>query len=339
MSSLIVEVATIDQINPHTNADALELAIIKGWQCVVPKGKYVAGDRVVYVPVDAVMPPEVHEPMGITKYLSNGRVRCAKLRGEPSFGVVMPLADEAWETGRDVAAHYGITKYIPPVKLSAGDAAAEDAAFCKYTDIENLRNFPRLIADGEEVVCTEKIHGTNCRVGLVRGEWMAGSRELRRQTTSTPASNIYWYPTTLPEVRAMLESLSVGSQSVVLYGEVYGSKIQNLSYGKTGTMGFLAFDLAIDGRFVGFDDFKGACGAYGVPIAPVLYRGAFSLAEVRAVSTGNSTVGGGHIREGVVVKPVVERVDPKVGRVILKYLNDDYLLQKESGRVSDTCDV
>jgi hypothetical protein len=50
-------------------------------------------------------------------------------------------------------------------------------------------------------------------------------------------------------------------------------------------------------------------------------------------------VGGGHIREGVVVKPTIERTDPKIGRVVLKYLNDDYLLQKESGRVSDTCDV
>jgi RNA ligase (TIGR02306 family) len=339
MSSLIVEVATIDQINPHTNADSLELAIIKGWQCVVPKGKYVAGDRVVYVPVDSLMPPEVHEPMGITKYLSNGRVRCAKLRGEPSFGVVMPLADATWETGRDVAAHYGITKYTPPTKLSAGDAASEDAAFCKYTDIENLRNFHRLIADGEEVVCTEKIHGTNCRVGIVRGEWMAGSRELRRQTTSTPVSNIYWYPTTLPEVRAMLESLVGTARSVVLYGEVYGSKIQNLSYGKVGVMGFSAFDLMIDGVYVDSDAFYDICDRHGVHYAPVLYRGPFSIEAVRGVSGGNSVVGGGHIREGVVVRPTKERTDPKVGRVILKYLNDDYLLQKESGRVSDTCDV
>ncbi len=110
MSSLIVEVSKIDAINQHPNADALDLAIIKGWQCVVPKGKYQAGDKVVYVPVDAVLPPAVHEPMGITKYLSNGRVRCAKLRGEPSFGVIMDLANPTWETGLDVAAHYGITR-------------------------------------------------------------------------------------------------------------------------------------------------------------------------------------------------------------------------------------
>jgi hypothetical protein len=33
-----------------------------------------------------------------------------------------------------------------------------------------------------------------------------------------------------------------------------------------------------------------------------------------------------HIREGVVVRPVQERFDPQIGRAILKYLSDDYLL-------------
>ena len=35
-------------------------------------------------------------------------------------------------------------------------------------EIENYRNFPELIAEGEEVVFTEKIHGKNCRLGLIR---------------------------------------------------------------------------------------------------------------------------------------------------------------------------
>ena len=43
MSSLIVEVCRIDKVLPHSNADVLELAHIKGWQCVAPKGKYAAG--------------------------------------------------------------------------------------------------------------------------------------------------------------------------------------------------------------------------------------------------------------------------------------------------------
>lgn len=338
MSSLIVEVCTIDAIAPHNNADALELAIIKGWQAVVPKGKYAVGDCIVYVPVDAVIPPTIHEAMGITKYLSNGRVRCAKLRGEPSFGVIMPLPDSSWEVGRDVAEFYGITKYVPPFKASAGDAAPDDAAFPKYTDIENLRNFSNVIADGEEIVCTEKIHGTNCRVGIVNGEWMAGSRELRRQTTVSPESNIYWYPTTLASVRSMIESFNTSKQ-VVLFGEVYGSKIQSLNYGKVGEFGFAAFDLMVDGKYLDHDEFLINCGVYEIPVVPSIYHGPFSFDAVRNASKGNTIIGGSHIREGVVVKPVIGRTDPKMGRVILKYINDDYLLQKEGGKVTDSSDV
>jgi len=58
MSTLIVEVCRIDRVLPHANADALELARIKGWQCVIPKGRYVGGDLVTYIPIDSVIPVE-----------------------------------------------------------------------------------------------------------------------------------------------------------------------------------------------------------------------------------------------------------------------------------------
>jgi len=37
-----------------------------------------------------------------------------------------------------------------------------------------------------------------------------------------------------------------------------------------------------------------------------------------------------HLREGVVVKPLIERHDLKIGRAIAKYVSDDYLLAKHS---------
>ena len=69
---------------------------------------------------------------GVTQYLSKGRIRCARLRGEPSFGLaVKPDAD--WPDGADVAAHYGATKYEPPVKIDAGDAERGHPLFARYT--------------------------------------------------------------------------------------------------------------------------------------------------------------------------------------------------------------
>jgi RNA ligase (TIGR02306 family) len=340
MSSLIVEVCRIDRVLPHPNADLLELAHIKGWQCVVSKNKYAAGSLVTYVPIDAVLPLELSERLGVTKYLSNGRVRCARLRGEPSFGLIMDVEDPSWVEGTDVREHYGITKYLPPLRPSAGDAAEAHPLFVSYTDVENLRNFPGVLADGEDVVVTEKLHGTNCRVGVVEGEWMAGSMEVRRQRPADErllASSTYWFPTTVPGVRALLEELAGRHRQVILFGEVFGSKVQSLHYGHKGVLGFAAFDLLVDGRYLEAHEFEAACARHGVPAVPVVYRGPFTLDQIVGVSGGHTTLGGGeHIREGVVVRPARERTDPKIGRLILKYLSDEYLFAKG---VTDAHDV
>jgi hypothetical protein len=42
------------------------------------------------------------------------------------------------------------------------------------------------------------------------------------------------------------------------------------------------------------------------------------------------------MREGVVVRPEKERTDPRVGRVVLKYVSDDFLLR---GKAVDFAEV
>ena len=337
MSTLIVEVSQIDQVMEHPNADALQLAQIKGWQCVIPKDRYVAGDLVTYIPIDAVIPPEHSDRWGITKYLSHGRVRCARLRGEPSFGVIVDRDDKAWTEGLDVAAFYGITKYVPPIKSQAVDAAPPHPLFVEYTDVENLRNFPDVFQKGEAVVVTEKIHGTNCRIGVIEGELMAGSMSVRRlRPEGDLTGSLYWRPLMVEGVPALLETLGRAHRQVILFGEVFGSKVQSLSYGQVGALGYRAFDLLVDGKYLDPAAFENVCAEFGVLTVPFLHRGPYSLATVKALSEGDTTLDAAHIREGVVVKPVAERVDPQVGRVCLKYIGDPYLFAKN---VSDSHDV
>jgi RNA ligase (TIGR02306 family) len=353
MAECIVEVCRIERVFPHPNADALELAHIKGWQCVVPIGRYRAGDLVTYVPIDSMIPLEHADRWGITRYLSvksveadmpmpvaAGRVRCARLRGEPSFGVIVDLEDRAWAEGQDVKAHYGIFKYVPPLKPTAGDAEPPHPLFVEYTDVENLRNFPDVLEEGEEVVVTEKIHGTNCRVGLIEGELMAGSMSVRRKRPERDeqmGASTYWFPLTVPGVRELVETLGAERRQLILFGEVYGSKVQDLHYGCKGSLGFRAFDILADGKYLDAEEFLEACRRFGVETAPVVWGGPYAMPKVQELSRGNTMLGDGHIREGVVVKPLRERTHPKVGRVILKYIGDQYLLSKSAER--DTRDV
>jgi RNA ligase (TIGR02306 family) len=342
VSSVICEVVEIEKVRPHPNADRLFLAQIKGWQTVIRKledgtPEFREGDRVVYIPPDSTLTRETAEKFRVVDYLSEKTdiegvrrlvVRRARLRGEPSYGFVVAPEDPGWPVGTDVREHYGVAKYRPPVKFTAGDSEAQHPRFQKYTDIENLRNFPEVFEPGEEVVVTEKIHGTNARIGYVEGRLLAGSHGLqrRRPEPEEMAVNTYWFPATLEPVVKLLDDLSARHEVAILYGEVYGAKIQKLHYGRRGGLGFAAFDLLVDERYLDYDEFHDLCARHGVATVPLLDRGPFSLENVRELSAGQTVLPDDHIREGVVVRPARERFDEKVGRAILKYLNDDYLL-------------
>ncbi len=335
-STLTVPVVQLEHIRAHPNADKLELCDVLGYQMVIPKGSHKTGDVVVYFPADTLIPTNWAEEFGIKKFLrgkNNDRVGKIRLRGEPSFGVVVPLpAGVNWQIGDNVADYYDAKKYEPPIRATAGDAAAHDPEIdpfiSRYTDIENGRIHVDIFDLGEEVVITEKIHGTNCKLGYVKEQLFASSMGLRRErplVDEEPValnhlairSNTYWFPWSIVGVKALLDDLQQKHQVVTIYGEVFGGSVQSLNYGipKGQGLGFQAFDLALDGKYLAWDEFKTFCDEYEVPTVPVLYRGAFDMKMVKDLADGNSVLAGAeHIREGVVVKPVTERLHPKIGR-------------------------
>src|SRR5262245_21129563 len=183
MSSLIVEVCEIAAVHTHPDADNLEIAVVKGWNCVIKKGSFRPGDRAVYFPIDSILSLELSERLGVTRYLKalrrdyagegpplGGRVGAARLRGQVSYGLLIACEDEAWKVGDDVAGHYGVSKWEPPLEVGSDDGAPMHPLFHTYTDIENWKNFPAVFQDGEEIVLSEKLHGTNARVARVRTE-------------------------------------------------------------------------------------------------------------------------------------------------------------------------
>ncbi len=175
-STHVVPIVEITNIKPHPNADKLEIAEVEGWQTLVGKGQQSVGDKMVFIPVDSVVPEIWADKWGVREYLAgatHSRVKCVKLRGEPSYGFLVELPEELADkkVGTDVMDFFGITKYEPPVRGGGGayqrKPRVHHPLFDKYTNIENLRNNMRTFTEGEPVVVTEKIHGANVRVGLV----------------------------------------------------------------------------------------------------------------------------------------------------------------------------
>jgi RNA ligase (TIGR02306 family) len=348
MSDLIVPIIKLENIRPHPNADRLEVADALGYQVILPKGQYKNGDKVVYFPADTLLTPEWAKKMNITNYLKGkdkNRVGSIRLRGESSFGLVADLPEELviYEVGHNVALFYRAEKYAHPIRSQEGNTAKYDSlidpSFPVYTKIQNGRIFADVFKEGEEVVITEKIHGMNNRVGIIsNGDtkvFVAGTHKVRRgyPEKGELKDNKAWFPFSLEGVMDLLLYWGERHNSVVLYGEVYGGSIQSLNYGieKGKGLGYRVFDLMVDGQYFNWEELNGICAKFGVEIVPVLFRGLFEFDRVKTLADGFTMIPGAmHQREGVVVKPIEERRNSRIGRVILKYVGIEYSLSKKS---------
>ncbi len=135
MSTHAVEIAEILSIQPHPNADRLELATVKGWNCVVPKGEFKAGDSCIYIPIDSVLPETIEAKIfgADSKIkLTNRRVKTIKLRGAISQGLIVAPSTfdlERTKTGTDVTKTLGVTKYEPPSAPSGMNTAKAQTSY------------------------------------------------------------------------------------------------------------------------------------------------------------------------------------------------------------------
>ena len=117
-SRKLAHIEIIKELREIPGADKIEVAIVLGWECVVKKGEFSVGDKIIYVEVDSVMPekPEF-EFLRDRKF----RVRTIKLRGQISQGLVLPFDDVYYGNypiGYDITDELEITKYLSPSEQS-----------------------------------------------------------------------------------------------------------------------------------------------------------------------------------------------------------------------------
>ncbi len=355
MSDVFVELTEINEMKPHPNATKLEIAVIKGTQTVVGKGEFHAGQRVVYFPPNILVPQDVSQALGVQKYLKHAefpgdatcppskcqcRVAGCRLRGEPSFGFIIPAPDllRAHPLGSNVSVMWAAQKYEPPVKFFPGELARDDARFHKYTEIENIWRYPDAFVPGTPVRITEKIHGTNSRVGLIavgdEFEFMAGSHNTRRKKPEGENTSIYWRPLEDEAVLNLLTHLCDEKHSVIVFGEIYGFGVQDLDYGTKD--GYRVFDISVDGKYLDWETVSTVCNLFGVELVPLLYIGPYSNDLVKQHTYGPTTLAwpsdiksAFKDREGCVITPLTEQFyAPTGGRLILKSVSADYLDRK-----------
>lgn len=332
MSEFHVQVVRIGKVGKHPNADTLSITQVSGHYPVIFKtGAFEPGDLAIHVPPDALVPVEHKAFAWLADKATNGfhRVRFAKIRKVPSYGFLVPLSDvegsEGLVEGQNVQQLLGVEKYDPGPCYQIGSELAgkyvslPQEGIVPHYDIEGLRKYEKLFAAGEEVIITEKIHGSNGRWLFVNGELFCGSRTKFRQDS-------VW--NRMAE-KYRLKEILAAHEALVLYGEVYGKGIQDLTYGieDNAVAFFDAYDTRT-GLWWNWDRFAFFCEVNSLPVVPILKRGSFDLEECYRMAEGTTVLGDGcHVREGIVVKPKDERWDQEVGRVFLKLPGEGYLLR------------
>ena len=232
----LASIELISEIKPHPNADKLELAKVLGYTCIVEKGKYTAGDAVVLIQPDTVLPDKPWAEMFKKR---GNRVKALRLRNIWWFGIVMSPYDVCdisdlkgmlmpVNIGKDISERIGITKYEAPQPQQL-DAKGPLPFGLGRTDEERWQN----IADlpfGEDTMVTVKLDGQSgtyyCRKDRQTNEWHTGicSRSLEmKPECSNNYTRINAKYNILDKLLAYCKQHDV---SLALRGEIYGNGIQ-----------------------------------------------------------------------------------------------------------------
>lgn len=246
----LATIRKISEIKPIDGADAIELAVVDGWQSVIKKGEFQVGELAVYCEVDSWIPTE------LAPFLSKGkepkvfegtkgeRLRSIKLRGTLSQGLILKvqtgiggfnfIKDKDGETilvdeGKDVTDILGILKWEKPIPAQLrGQVLGNFPVEIPKTDQERIQN---LVKDLESIKSrtyqvTEKLHGSSCTFYLdTQGVFHVCSRNLDLKFDE---NNAYWKAAIQYDIEAKMNHHNL--LGVALQGELIGQGINGNQY-------------------------------------------------------------------------------------------------------------
>lgn len=353
------------RITPHPNADRLEMAQVGLYSAVVGKGQFQDGELALYIPEQGLLPDWLVTELGLEGKLAGkaaNRVKAVRLRSVLSQGIVAKVGiltlvehetpAESLLTPREVdfADILGIEKWKPEVPIHmTGEMMSDPNTILPWTDMENIHRYPEIFMDGEEVVLTEKIHGTCLISTTFFDEEVERTAVVSKGLAAKGISfvendaNLYWGAVKNNPIREAARELKEFTEkatgedviAVGIYGEVFGKGIQDLHYGIDKPQ-FRMFDAQI--RFAGGEtqwvdtaDIRNL----ETPIqhVPLIWQGAYDIETIASFASGNEQVSGkeSNIREGVVIRPTDASKRWGAGnkrRKIAKFVTAEYLSRK-----------
>jgi len=178
---------------------------------------------------------------------------------------------------------------------------------------------------GDTWIFTEKIDGTNVRVGWDGSAVTLGGRTDNAQMPVPLVNYLQSVFTAERFMEAFGPDWEMGKE-VVLYGEGFGPKIQN-GGAYRDTVAFALFDVVVANWWLRLRDIEDVACKFGIPTVPVVGDGELSSA-VDKVKAGFASEWGTAKAEGLVVRPYVDLWDRRGRRIIGKIKTRDFEIEQ-----------
>lgn len=341
MERKLASVQQVLEILPIENADAIELARINGWQCVVKKGEFAVGDLGVFLEIDSIPPdtevfrflwtPKDTAPAAGTRP-EKFRIRTMRLRGCLSQGLLLPLSQVdlvGHGEGENVTETLGVGKYEPPAPTGMGDWRAPFPGFIPKTDEMRVQSVPDVLDEilGKPYAITIKMDGTSATYCIHRGD--GTFHACGRNQSILEGTNLYWEIARKYNLEAVLQE----APEYAIQGEIVGPGIQKNPLGLKAKdfAAFNVYDIS-NARYLAHDEAREFLSSRGIPMVPVLetggaftydQEGLLALAEGKYDGTQNE-------REGIVIRPLTETFSPTLGgRLSFKAISNRFLLKEK----------
>lgn len=304
----LATIENITELKPHPNADRLELATVKGWQAVVRKGDFEAGQAVVFIVIDTIVPRTewsefLFKPDDGKKEV---RLKTIKLRGQHSQGLVLPLGVlpcGLWNTGADVGCELGVKKYEKeiPAQLSGKVKCNFPQHLAPKTDEDNALSYPEIletILKHDMLVISTKMNGSSATF-IIEDHTVAHvcSRNMSLEKTE---GNAFWHAIKGVDFRNL-----EATGKWVFQGELMGPGIQGNELELDEPTVFIFQVQNPEGRWLDYSELVAVCDRVGINHCLNFVRVESKLMTVARLQSiaDELTLPNGKPAEGIVIRP------------------------------------